>query len=385
MNRTFLYIICLFLFIGHKASSNNISGGNSAGAFDFEASYLGDFYWNMDGGIRNGAGFLGMANLKLGFETERAGWWKGGRFFVNGATTHGKSPSENYTGDFQVVSNIDAGDLIYLHEVWFRQQFENISLIIGIQDLNVDFVSCDNASLFLNSSFGIPPVISDNVPVPIFPLTGLGISANWMISEKISCLAAVFEGNPTEFEFDKYNTNWSFRREDGLLSITEFQFLDMIGKNPSIVKAGAYLHSGSLAKFDEAGNELSGGRNYGFYLLADKNLWQSNTEDKRLDMFVQVAVSPGKLNNHNLYIGGGFNYYGIFKPERGDVMGLAVANANFHNRLHKHETTIELFYKTNLNPIISIQPDIQYVISPAGGEQKLKNALIGFLRLGIQF
>jgi porin len=71
--------------------------------FSIGASYVGDSYYNATGGHKTGGGYLGMANLTLGFDTEKARWWRGGTFFVNGASIHGKSLTENYLGDLQVA------------------------------------------------------------------------------------------------------------------------------------------------------------------------------------------------------------------------------------------------------------------------------------------
>src|SRR5574344_2020427 len=226
MNRPILLLfVALSLTIGAKAGDSSSEGSTiSVSPFEFEASYIGDFYCNATGGIKTGVGFLGMANLKVGFNTEAAGWWKGGSFFINGASTHGKSPTENFTGDFQVVSNIDAGDLIYLHELWFHQDFSKINFTIGLQDMNVQFVASENGSYYLNSSFGVPPVISGNIPVPIFPLTGLGLSAIWNINDNVSWLAAMFDGSPTDFENNPYNLYWDWDEDDGLFIISEFDY-----------------------------------------------------------------------------------------------------------------------------------------------------------------
>ena len=383
MNRpTLLLFAALSLTIGTKANNSSSEGSIiSVSPFEFEASYIGDFYCNATGGIKTGVGFLGMANLKVGFNTEAAGWWKGGSFFINGASTHGKSPTENFTGDFQVVSNIDAGDLIYLHELWFHQDFSKINFTIGLQDMNAQFVASENGSYYLNSSFGVPPVISDNVPVPIFPLTGLGLSASWTPSEKVTWSAAIFDGNPTDFEDNPHNLYWDLNPKE-LLGISEIQFTCTSASLPGTYKVGAYFHTGTVNP-DNTTSKIS--HNYGFYLLADQQVWQNSTATRKLNLFAQLAGSPGKLNNHNYYLGGGANYYGLYNSKFENVTGIAFANAGFHKGIHKHETVIECFHKMQCSESISLQPDFQYIINPAGADDKLNDAFIGFLRLGIQF
>ena len=165
-------------------------------AFSFEASYVGDLINNLSGGIKTGSSYLGMANLRLGFDTGKAGLWNGGQFYVNAANTHGATPSADMLGDMQVISNIEAGNHSYLQELWYKQALNKVELTVGLQDLNVEFANSQYGSLFMNSSFGILPVISTNFSAPIFPLTTLGVTAKWSPSEKISILGAVYDGNP---------------------------------------------------------------------------------------------------------------------------------------------------------------------------------------------
>jgi len=382
-----LFLLLLATIITFIAGASTTTNTNRSieieGPLELEASYIGDIYGNFSGGVQTGAGFLGMANLKIGFDVEKAGWWKGGSFFINGASTHGKSPTENYTGDFQVVSNIDAGDLIYLHELWYKQIVSRFEFTIGLQDMNSLFVASENGAFYLNSSFGIPPVISDNVPVPIFPLTGLGLSASWAINDRVSWLTAFFDGSPTDFSENPYNLKWKFSKDDGFLAITEVQLAGSIDPNEGTYKGGAYYHACITEMTVDGLKTAVPNRNYGFYFLADQTVWKEN-DNKKIDFFTQLAWSPGSLNN-NFYVGGGFNYHGLLNGERVNTLGIAVASTNFHRGFHKHETVIEGLFNYQLNNCISLQPDFQFVINPAGSDVKLRNALIGFLRVGIQF
>ena len=61
--------------------------------FEFQASYVGDFAGNVVGGKQLGFGYLGYGTLGITFDTEKAGWWKGGQLVLSGATTHGTNQS----------------------------------------------------------------------------------------------------------------------------------------------------------------------------------------------------------------------------------------------------------------------------------------------------
>jgi porin len=353
--------------------------------FKTEATYVGDIAGNLMGGKKTGALYLGMANIKIVIETKNIGLWNGGEFFVNGASTHGSMPSEKLFGDFQVASNIEAGNRTYLHELWYRQSFNQSEITIGLQDLNADFLTSETACEFLNSSFGIPSIISDNIPVPIFPLTALGISSKYKLNESFALRGAIYDGLPDEFNQNEYNTNWKLNSDNGYLLFFESDLTTQFENLPGNYKVGGYFHSKLKEYNDETvSEETMFSKNYGFYFLANQTVWQNN-ETRRLGLFAQLAVSPSNINMHNYYLGAGLCYHGIFDNESRDAFGLAVAHAGFKSKLKKNETTIEMFYKTVVTENLFLQPDVQYIINPAGSVNKLNNALAAFVRFGINF
>ena len=197
-------LIFLWLVIAVSLQADNDST-KQASPFLFTASYIGENVFNLSGGIKTGYNYLGFANLNLTFDTEKAGLWKHGVFFINAANTHGKTPSENLFGDLQIASNIEAGNHTYLQELWYRRRLEKVELTVGLQDMNAEFANTENGGLFLNSSFGIPPTFSLNLHAPIFPLTSLGITAKWQISDRFIWLNGVYDGTPTDFGKNPYN------------------------------------------------------------------------------------------------------------------------------------------------------------------------------------
>lgn len=350
--------------------------------FTAEASWTGDLALNMAGGIKRGANFLGMANLKLGFDTQNAGLWKGGQLFVNAASTHGQSPSAMLTGDFQGVSNIEAGNRIFLHEWWYAQQFGRFTVIAGLQDLNAEMAVSENGSAFLNSSFGIPPVISGNLPAPIFPLTAPGITLKAELSAALTFTGALYDGCPTAFEHNAYNLRWHLRPEDGLLTLAEMSWSVEISQLSGIWKAGFYYHSGLTEVNPETGVSTEVfENNKGFYLLADQQLWRSTTNHRSLSLFLQLAMSTAAINDPHLYAGGGLNFAGLSQQQPDDAVGIALAHAGFKKGLRPAETAFELYYRKHLGKNLFLQPDLQYVVHPSGTGEALDNALVGFLRL----
>jgi carbohydrate-selective porin OprB len=147
-------------------------------------------------------------------------------------------------------------------------------------------------------------------------------------------------------------------RGDGTLSMIE---VHLDGR----YKLGAYYHSRD--------------KNYGFHLSADRRVGD------RVGLFGQLVLSPKSINENNYYIGAGANFAGVFSREQRDAAGIAMAHAGLHRARHRHETAVELYYKYLFSDNIALQPDVQWILNPSGGETKLPDALVGILRLHLNF
>jgi len=377
MKQIFIGILFVFPVLGIAQTNDSVK---VADGFTFSASYIGDYFYNTYGGLQQAGTFMGKAAMGVTFNTQNAGLWKGGEFTVLGQALHGKSLSEHYLGDFQVASNIDGGEHIYLHEFWFAQTFKENKITIGLQDLNVACVTSELGSNFIHSSFGIPSVIADNVPSALFPLTAFGVTLELPISDSFQVVAAVYDGKPSHFDINPYNTDWKFKKSDGILSIIELQLNP--GKS-STYKLGYYNHSGLLEYNEETLQEEEiFDSNYGIYTVLDQGIWKNKHSKKSLSGFAQIMISSQEINNHNAYYGGGFVYSGL--GNENSVIGLAIAHARFQQGVSKSETAVELTYNLHVCEQMSIQPDVQYVISPSGTEKELKNALVGGIRVSIE-
>ncbi len=371
---TFTLSVVLFLSCRLHAHEDLRPG---QGPLAFEACYTGDNINNILGGIKTGSVYLGMANLMVDLDFEQAGLWKGGRFFVNAANTHGATPSSDLLGDIQVISNIEAGDHTYVQELWFQQQLGKVEFTAGLQDLNVEFANSEHGALYLNSSFGILPIISNNFNASIFPLTTLGFTARWNVSEKTSWINAVYDGSPTNFDYNPYNLNWQFNSGDGFLLISELQ-KSTNHELPGIYKLGIYSHFHIRENLpDSLINRL-----FGIYAYADQTLWQH--EARNIGLFAQLGYSPSEQSTNNFYFGSGINCTGLFSKKGKDTAGLALAHVRF-TRGGESETAVELTYQYQVTENLFFQPDGQYVIHPSGTGEALPNALALSIRFGICF
>lgn len=367
MRKIILTTIFLSLF--------SITGYNQENFLTTDFSYTCDALSNMKGGLKTGTGYLGMIKVDIDIDTEKGGLWKGGQLFISGMNTHGFEPSKKLIGDFHTVSNIEAGENTFIHELWYKQNIGKCYVKLGITDLNTDFAVSEYGSFFINSSFGLPSVISGNIPVSTFPITNIGATFHWQINKEFAVQTSLHKGVSADIEENK--SSHYFEKGDGWTSFTEMHINRSIIKGmEGIYKLGIYYHH------HPQGSEKHNS-NYGMYLMGDQQLF-IDKKGGNLSAFTQLGICPKDLNTHNMYFGFGLHYKGINRERPKDELGVAIAMANFCTQSIKTETALELSYKMPLHKHLCIQPTLQYIINPGDSAQAIDNALVGIIRIVIE-
>jgi porin len=366
-----LLLISISLTFSELVANDSTATQRSA---QLEASYIADHLVNLKGGIKTGYAYLGMANFQLGLETEAARLWNGGEFYLHLAATHGCTPSATLIGDKQIVSNIEAGNHFYIQELWYRHSFENIDITLGLQDMNARFFNTETSQLLINSSFGVIPAISGNLPVSIFPLTTPGLTLQWNMSERSSIITAIHDGLPYDFDDNPYNLRWSLNKRDGALLAFEYQFLDSRENKKGKLSTGVV----SRIARPYAGNPEEYRHRSVFYMKGDREIFQM--AGKPFSLLWQAAFSTDPQANSVYSAGLGVHVSRPFSQKREDRLAIAFSH-DVYNKLAEHETALELSYFYPISDKLEIQPDLQYIINPAGIGQNIPNSLIGILRI----
>ena len=391
-----IYILSPIIFCFSLIFS--VKGQTDKNPIELGATYAADVYNNFSGGLKTKSGYLGIIDLNLLFNTETAKLWKGGNFYIHLENTHGDTPTNRHVGDIQVFSNMENGNHTYLYELWYSQVIDNTTIILGKQDLNANFLTSDYAGEYINSSFGIMPVASLNVPAAIFPRTALAVTAITNVNESLQVQAAIFDGDPGNFETDMYSLNNSISKEEGYLGIGEIHIHTTIMNKPGTYKIGGFYHNAEFTNF-KTSDTVQG--NYGIYFIADQMVYAKNEDQSQgMGILFQIGYSPENISLNDLYITAGINYYGLIPGRKEDVLGLGMAHCSFSNSFLKHvaspiavksETVIELNYKLVINEQIEIQPDLQYINNPAGfiedagSVNKINDAFVGLIRFSLLF
>ncbi|MDQ7001656.1 MAG: carbohydrate porin [Ghiorsea sp.] len=334
-----------------------------------EAVYTGEFARNFDANAVTGNGqkktiYHTNIDITLTLDTEKMGLWSGGTFFVYGLGNTGAAPTA-YTGDLQGYSNIEAPHNWLLYEAWFEQQFGDVgSLLMGLHDMNSEFYTSDYASLFLQSSFGIGPTVSGNIPVSIFPKAGLSARLKMTPTEHMYIQGAVYDGNPA---------TRGFRAGEGKMYIAE----SGLSSESGTYKVGYWKHTAAVAF---GANNFA--NNNGIYGVIDQQI-ATLDGDGSIGWFLQYGYAPQDRNSVYSYVGSGLHVHGLIPSRAEDDLGIAIARANTHanpTAVNVAETTTELTYRVVVSPWLALQPSFQVIQKPGGdaAAPTVKAALLRF-------
>ncbi len=101
-----------------------------------------------------------------------------------------------------------------------------------------------------------------------------------------------------------------------------------------------------------------------------------------------LAYYPRSLGSQFLskafgdHLAGGLVYRGLVPHRDEDVLGAGVSWVELFQGGSNQETVVELFYKAQLTPKLSFQPDLQYISTPSG---IYKDALVAGVRYQAAF
>lgn len=372
-----------------KPEENAGREAEGEGPLKVEATYTFDLWSVAVGGLSRGTRYLDNLDLTLELDAERAWGWRAATLFAYALYNNGRPLSDDLIGDIQSTSNIETGvRALRLYELWVEQRFGNNhhSVKVGLYDLNSEFDTTESGSLFLSSSHGVGPDLSQtgsNGP-SIFPVTSLAVRGEVRFAGGWRVRAAVLDAVPGD-PLRPRRTAVKFGRGDGVMMIGEAEYRDTRTK----FALGHWRYTARFEPLDPAAPARRG--NTGTYALAERKLTrESGSDDQGLSGWLRFGVADDEINPIRSYFGGGLVYTGALAGRDADRIGAAFALARLGTPARRYsdqparELAFEFTYRAPLTDWLIIQPDIQYVVSPAS-VKGIRDALALGLRVELGF
>jgi len=348
----------------------------AGGGWHFDGSLTVDVLDNTQGGLKTGT--QAMYNLDLTAAWQGAqGWEAFGYVLADGNGGF----SGTYSGDTQVVSNIDAPAGTRLFEAWIRKTSQDRKSVttLGIINLNGIFDTQPNATVFLNASDGIGPDYSQAGP-PIFPVAALGLVHEWRPLDGFSLRGGLFDGLPGDSDHGSVFTSLHLSPDEGVHYVVEAERDFENG----FVKLGHWGYTVRAPRIDGNGTAVR----QGTYSQVGMDLTHESDPDQGLKGWVRAGVAEDTVFAISRYLGGGLGYAGLLPGRDHDLAGVAVMRTDFGTPYRDAEgvgaaeTTVELTYQAEIRSGLIVQPDIQYVVHPSG-DPWVRDALVMGVRLRI--
>lgn len=373
---------------------------------EFPVTLTTEVLGNIRGGTSRRAIWESLFNVGIALELEKVVGWKGANLSIRAIYPQGHGLTDKAVHDFNTLSNIDGYDSLRLYDAWLQQEFGGgkFSVRIGQLLADAEFFDSDNAALFLNSSFGAIPLVSQNLNPPIFPTAAPGIRLLARPKESFYAEAALFggdAGDPTTN--NKHNTRLSFRGADGVLVFAEAGYdwnpppkeeAKATSLPPAL--AGSFKLSGyyDSKKFADSGRGLPHQGDYSIYFVFDQELWHpQGRADRALCCFVRAGGAPDDRNTVAWYGDAGLTCKGFFPTRNQDVLGLAFSHTELSHKLvddsgralrSDHEEIVELTYQAVCGAHLSVQPDLQVIFNP-GATAPARTAIVSGVRVNVAY
>jgi porin len=374
--------------------------------------FITDPFVNASGGRRRGFSEYDLLAVDLILGTDKLMGWSGGEFRIGFANNSGTSLSQKYVGNNFPVQLADVADanprLTYLS--YTQSLFDDkLSVRFGRLTINSvygeEFAASQYFKAFTSVGFNLVPIgIFLNAPGAFgYPLTTWGARAKFEPAESFYAMAGCYNGDPEVKEGNRHGVDFTLRGP--AFVIGEVGYRRNYGHDaaglPGNVKLGAYFNGGDAEVFGRPSEAVQA--RYGFYVLGDQALvrWGDLSEKRHLGVFAAFVAAPDQgVNQLPYFFDAGFVAYGFLPSRPRDFAGFGVAYGSYSGDLRREvevqaftdpaigvqnwEMTLEWTYGCTLKPGLLVQPDLQYLINPAGNKA-IPNALAVGVNVVVNF
>lgn len=366
-------------------------------------------------GATNGGGAVGGADLDM----QKLFGITGAKMHITFARYFGHSLAATDIGITQKIQGYwYPARQWQLAQLTWEQQFQS-------SHINVLFGRVNATWQFDRSTYGCRFVSAPDCPEQLtnttggfsgFPYVNWGIRARWQPDARYVAIGA-FEINPNRKL--NHGLNWGFNESTGVMVPVEVGYESSFATDPypRHLKIGGWYNSADYTdpRLNTKGlprglvggtAQTYGGGRYGLYALGDKVVWKPdpNNDTRNLAVFAGLSGPLDSAETYTLQSTDGILWTGPFSSRPTDSIGVQATFYKFSKKqagfeddlIHKrhatdnfsrNETMLEFNYSYKLFPVLSIVPNIQYIIHPdiLGNTTTVNRVPANALVVGVRF
>ena len=347
--------------------------------------YYGEVFTNTRGGIttKDSTQYLGLLDLGFEWDFDEHDAFLPGKFYLLAQNTHGQGITTDFVGDSQVVSNIDPFrnimqvNILQVSEYWWEFDLLDsaVTVRLGKQDINTEFLLINSAEDFIQSTFGLSP----STAYPTYPAPSMAAVALIQLNESWQLKTGLWDAFAS-------GSGWGFSGNDSVVAIGELEYTYELadGTLPGVFAVGAVYESAGVIE----GDSVSPVQEY-IVQLEQLIYRESHGDDDAIQglgvfagYYPRFPGSQISLSSIGDSFVAGATYTGLIPSRDRDVLGTGLAWTELFQGGTNEETVVEVFYKAQLTPCVRVQPDLQYVGTPSG---IYRDALVAGFRFQVDF
>lgn len=364
-----------------------------------------DLAGNPSGGVTQGVTAPTSVELNLFGDLDKIAGVKGGSIFMSTSMRWGGSLSREDIGNVFSVQQIYGFQTWRLIDLSYQQQFfeSRVALRLGRFAATDDFlVSAYSCGLVSNAFCGNPFGILLDAPGISAYSGAWGALLKVKPTERSYVQAGIYNGDPRVRENEHHGHDFSMHGPAFAMFEAGYQVNGQPGDSQLLgnYKIGGWYDGNRLTEF-RSGKPDRGSS--GFYGMFDQVIrpFGASGSNRGLGVFgsLTAASNPGR-QQLSTFLTAGVSARGFLDSRPRDAMSIGFASGRFSDALRKaqqdgqipgpiggqrRESLIEATYRFDIKDgAVFIQPDIQYILHPAGTDH-IKNATVLGTQFGINF
>lgn len=342
---------------------------------------------NVSGGIDTDSDFTAQIYAGADLDLEKLFGIEDTVMKISMVNRQGNGVGESVGGvyDPMCIYGGSSGQVTYLYQFWFEKVFEdNLAVKFGRTSSDEDFANNDLYRYSLSTSINGPirSMMLESPQIVSFPLGIWGGRVKYNHNEEHQFQVGAYQINDTIWDDTRPGTDWSFRSDDGLTFMGQYDWTPQINDRPARLYLGVANSVYEYSDFDggETDNLFRLYGHFDFEVLDGLKLFTFGAytgQDETAIMPLQISgganwkgLIPGRENDHTMC----FVTYGGLSDEYGDSVGEDV----------DYEMVYELGHRAQLTPAFYVQPSVQYIQNP-GGTGEIDDAVVLGAWIGASF